>query len=327
MTDHRLTMNLYPFKMAPAFQARPWGGRAMQTHLGRTLPEGLIGESWEISLHPHGLSRVANGPLAGQALKEVVERWGARVIGRAAVARYGADFPLLVKLIDVNAQASVQVHPNDAQAQALERFPYGKAEAWYFLAVAPEAELYCGFQPGVTAVDFDRAVEAGTVKSLLRRLAIAPGDWVYVAPGTVHAATNGILLLEVQQNCDLTYRVYDWDRLDAQGRKRELHLDKARQVIDFASRPEVRRAAGPANRLNAVLDGPHFSVAELAVAGQFALPATDAAVAGTIIGGAVTLESASTALALTTGGCFLVPANVEARLVGQGGRVVLSQLV
>lgn len=320
-------MKLYPFKMLPAFQGRPWGGRAMKERLGKIIPDGAIGESWEISVHPHGLSRVANGPLEGQTLKELVGQWGAQLVGRAAVDRYGDDFPLLVKLLDVNALASVQVHPDNAQAQALEQLPFGKAEAWYFLAVGPEAECYCGFQPGVTAADYDRAVEAGTVKSLLRPLSIAPGDWLYLPPGTVHAAGNGILLLEVQQNCDLTYRVYDWERTDAQGRRRELHLDKARQVIDFSSRPQLRRARGAANRLNPVLEGPYFSIGEVAVAGEFALPVADAAVAGTVIGGAVMLESAQASLSLATGDSFLVPANLDCRLVGGSGRVVLSQLV
>jgi len=320
-------MNPYPFKMAPAFQSRPWGGRAMKDRLGKNIPDGTIGESWEVSVHPNGLSHVANGPLAGQTLKQVVGQWGERLIGRAAAARYRGDFPLLVKVLDVNARASVQVHPDNAQAQALERFPYGKAEAWYFLAVGPEAECYCGFKPGVTADDYDRAVALGNVQTLLRPLTITAGDWLYVSPGTVHAAGNGILLLEVQQNCDLTYRVYDWDRTDAQGRKRELHLDKARQVIDFASRPEVRRAEGPANQINPVLDGPYFSIGEVAVAGEFSLPRVDAAVAGTVIGGAVALESAQESVSLTLGDSFVAPANLDCRLVGESGRVVLSQLV
>jgi len=318
---------LYPLKMKPVFQERPWGGRSMKERLGKNLPAGTIGESWEVSVHPNGLSRVENGPCAGQTLKQLVEQWGARLIGSTAAARYAGNFPLLVKILDVNARASVQVHPDNAKAQALEGFPYGKAEAWYFIAVGPEAECYCGFKPGVTAADYDRAIAQGNVQELLRPLTITAGDWLYVSPGTVHAAGNGILLLEIQQNCDLTYRVHDWDRTDAQGRKRELHLDKARQVIDFASRPQLRRAVGAVNHLNPVLDGPYFSIAEATIAGEFTLPRVDAALAGTVIGGSVTLESEAATLALTMGDCFLVPTDIEARLVGQGGRVVLSQLV
>jgi mannose-6-phosphate isomerase len=320
-------MNLYPFKMAPTFQTRPWGGRAMKDRLGKNIPDGTIGESWEVSVHPNGLSRVANGPFAGQTLKDLVGQWGERLIGKAVADRYGGDFPLLIKVLDINALASVQVHPDNAQAQALEQFPYGKAEAWCFLAVGPEAECYCGFQPGVTAADYDRAVVEGNVKALLRPMTIATGDWLYLPPGTVHAAGNGILLLEVQQNCDLTYRVYDWNRTDSQGRQRELHLDKARQVIDFASRPQLRRAAGLANCLNPVLDGPYFSIGEVVVASEFALPSVDAAVVGTVIGGTVALVSAQESFPLATGDSFLVPANLDGRLVGENSRVVLSQLV
>ena len=247
-------MKIPAFKTAPVFQPRPWGGRAMAEKLGKTIPDGPVGESWEISAHPNGVCRVSGGPLDGTPLDELVRRAGADLLGARAAKKYGDSFPLLVKLVDANALASVQVHPNDEQARRLESYPWGKTEAWYIIHRAPDARFHIGLAPDVTPATFREALESGGASQLLASSDAKPGDCILVPPGTVHAVGQGVLFLEIQQSSDITYRVYDWDRKDEQGRPRELHIDKAMQVIDFAARPrDLPRS--PAGRRNGAHPG------------------------------------------------------------------------
>jgi mannose-6-phosphate isomerase len=226
-----------------------------------------------------------------------------------------------LKLIEVNSMASLQVHPDDAQAQRLEGFPFGKSEAWYIIDAPPKAEIYVGFTPGTTRKRFTEELSKGNVRSLLAPLAIRPGDCIALEPGTVHACGNGVLLLEVQQSCDITYRVYDWDRVDAQGRKRQLHVEKALQVIDFAAAPRVSRADGSANPAE-LLKGRHFKVIEARVGGGLALPASDSFLSLTVVRGACTLTGGATRLELPCGATVLVPAGISCMLEGEEALLV-----
>ena len=147
-------MRIAPFRTEPFFHVRPWGGRAMETDLGKSIPPGPVAESWEVSAHPNGVSRVGTGPFAGMGLDELARQAGPALVGERAHRAYGGEFPLLVKLIDVNALASVQVHPNDEQAERLEGYPHGKTEAWYIISRSPSARFSLGLVPGVTAAGF-----------------------------------------------------------------------------------------------------------------------------------------------------------------------------
>ena len=295
----------------------------MKDLLGKDIPDGPVGESWEVSPHPSGLSRVAGGPLEGRTLPELAARFGARLLGEDAYAKYGGVFPLLVKLIDVNALASVQVHPGDRQARELEGFPFGKAEAWYILDLQPTAVFYLGFRSGVDEKALLEAIAEGRVKDLLNPLSAERGDCIYVPPGTVHACGNGVFLLEVQQCCDLTYRVYDWDRVDEAGKRRLLHLEKARAVIDYGARPAVHRAAVRPNRLNEVFACPYFSIQELPVEGEFRFPPGRVCRAGTVVRGRGALLWEDGGIDLETGDSFVVPAEVEGAMV-RGKCAILS---
>ncbi len=218
---------VYPLTFDPVFKDYPWGGRALETRLGRTLPDGIVAESWEIAAHPNGSSRVNAGPLAGRTLPEVLEEWGTDLVGkRSAAALAQGRFPLLVKLLDANRWLSVQVHPNDAYALAHEG-DLGKTEMWVVLAAEPGAELIYGFQAGVDRASFARAVEAGESERWLHRLPVRAGDVIFVPAGAIHALGPGILVAEIQENSDTTYRIYDW------GRPRPLHIAQALDVLDF----------------------------------------------------------------------------------------------
>jgi mannose-6-phosphate isomerase len=320
-------MTIPPFKTEPFFQSRPWGGRAMAEKLGKELPAGPVAESWEVSTHPNGVCRISGGPLNGRSLADVVRESGRELLGETIYARYGGEFPLLVKLIDVNALASVQVHPNDAQAQALEGYPRGKTEAWYIIDRSGGARFSLGLVPGTTAETFQAAISGGRAQDLLATPDVAAGDCLFVPPGTVHAAGNGVLLLEIQQSCDITYRVYDWDREDEQGRRRELHVEKALKVIDFAARPQVFRATPGVDVLRSVLACDFFEISEVSLASGIDLPSRPACATGTLISGACVLDSEDSRIALARGDSFVIPAGTQVHLAGGKATVVYTSLV
>lgn len=227
----------YPLTIERRLDSRLWGGSTLGAWLGLTNPPAQLAESWQVYAH----NRVTNGPLAGKTLAELAREYGAALIGTHSFERYGAEFPLLAKFIDAADHLSIQVHPDDSYAHTVEAASgfHGKTEAWYILRAAPGAELLHGLRAASDRSRFAAAIADGSVLDLLRRVPVAPGDTIFVPAGTLHAINAGIMLFEIQQTSDLTYRVYDYDRRDAQGRTRELHLDKALDVIDY-------RATGPA---------------------------------------------------------------------------------
>jgi mannose-6-phosphate isomerase len=212
-----------------------WGGRNLATKLGRALPaEGVVAESWEIAAHEDGASVVENGPYAGQTLAQVHAEWGLDLIGRNnAWAQARGKFPLLVKLLDAHSPLSVQVHPDDGYALAHEGNELGKTEMWVVLHAEPGAELIVGVTAGTTPEAFRRAIAENRLEPYLHRVPVQAGDHICVPAGTLHAIMGGLLIAEIQQNSNTTYRVYDWGRVGADGKARPLHVDKALDVIDF----------------------------------------------------------------------------------------------
>ena len=307
-------MKIPAFKTEPSYHVRPWGGRAMADRLGKKIPDGPVGESWEVSGHPNGVSRVAGGPLDGTPLDELVLKAGADLLGPRTHRKYGDAFPILVKLIDVNSLASVQVHPNDEQAQRLEGYRWGKTEAWYIIDRAPDARFHIGLIPGVTAESFREALEAGTARELLDSPVVKPGDCILVPPGTVHAAGQGVLLLEIQQSSDITYRVYDWDRRDDEGKARELHVEKAMQVIDFPARPRIFHADHRVDALGRILSGGMFEIFEARVATGIDLPSRSSCSTGTVVEGEMRLVTEDSRIELHCGDSFVIPAGIKGRL-------------
>jgi mannose-6-phosphate isomerase len=226
---------IYPLTFSPVFRDYIWGGRNLETKLGRKLPPGIIAESWEISGHPSSPTTVEHGPLAGRTLPDVTQSLGLDLVGHRSQAMLArGKFPLLIKLLDANQPLSVQVHPNDEYANRHENGELGKTEMWYILYAEPGAYLTYGLKPGVTPDSFRRALEAGTLEACLHQLPVKAGDAVFIPAGSVHAIMDGIMLAEIQQNSDTTYRVYDWNRVGADGKPRPLHIGKAIDVIDFA---------------------------------------------------------------------------------------------
>ena len=224
----------YPLKFDPIFKTNVWGGRGLASNLGKALPgHGPVGESWEMVDLPGDQSLVAAGAAKGTALHQLMSDWGPQLMGSTAVD--GGRFPLLVKYLDACQTLSVQVHPDKDAAARLGGRP--KSEAWYIMDVAPGGVIYHGLQPGTTRRQLRDAIDEGQVEQLLARVEVKPGDLVPVPPGTVHAIGAGVLLAEVQQPSDTTYRVYDWGRMGLSGKPRDLHVDQALEAIHFGETP------------------------------------------------------------------------------------------
>lgn len=220
---------LYPLKFKPVYKDYVWGGRNFEK-LGRKLPEGITAESWEVSCHSNGVSIVSNGSLEGTSLPDMIKLYGRELIGNQLPDRDVEKFPLLIKLIDADKNLSIQVHPDDGYAQTHENGEYGKNEMWYIISAKPGAKLVYDVRPGTTRQKFEMAVREDRVGECLNTIEVSPGDVIYIPSGLVHAIGQGIMLAEVQQNSDTTYRVYDYGRKD-----RQLHIDKALDVMDFNS--------------------------------------------------------------------------------------------
>lgn len=215
---------------------RIWGGHRLRTDLGKPAPADLpVGEAWLVADHATYTSTVTGGPWAGQSLHDILEDHGPYLLGTQARPTVHGRFPLLLKILDAADVLSVQVHPDDEAAAALNEPDVGKTEMWHVLASEPGSELICGLDPQVTPETFRAAIADNSIHQYMRHFPAPAGTSAFVSAGTVHAIGRGILLAEIQQNSDLTYRIYDWDRTDDAGRKRELHLDKAAQVTQFGS--------------------------------------------------------------------------------------------
>jgi mannose-6-phosphate isomerase len=222
---------LYPLTFRPIFKERVWGGRKLEELYHKALPPGVpVGESWEISDRPGDSSVVANGPLAGRDLHWLVENCAAELF--ATAKSHPSRFPLLIKLLDAREKLSLQVHPPPDQAAELGGEP--KTEMWYVANAAPGAELYVGLNRGVSRDDFEKKIRAGTVAECFHRVKVRAGDAMFLPSGRVHALGAGLIIFEIQEDSDTTYRVFDWNRVGLNGKPRELHIAQSLASINFS---------------------------------------------------------------------------------------------
>ena len=226
---------LEPLKMKPVFKESIWGGSALKTKYNKKITSEKTGESWEIAAHKNGKSTVLGGRYDGLTLDEVSEKLGAEFLGDMVKKEYPDKFPLLVKFLDCNDKLSVQVHPDDEYARTHENGENGKTEMWYILDAKPGAKLIYGFNRDISREEFRAAIESGTLDSVLNYVPVQTGDCFFIPSKTLHALLDGLLVAEIQQNSDTTYRVYDFGRVDKNGKSRELHIDKSVEVTNTAS--------------------------------------------------------------------------------------------
>jgi mannose-6-phosphate isomerase len=244
---------LYPLTFQPLFKERVWGGRKLEQLYGKALPAGVpIGESWEITDRPEGVSVITNGPLAGRDLRWLMENHAKELLGDSQPC--AGRFPLLVKILDAQEKLSLQVHPPAHKAAELRGEP--KTEMWYVADGTPDADLFVGLRRGATREEFERRIQDGSVAECFHRIAVKRGDSMFLPSGRVHALGAGNVIFEIQQNSDTTYRVFDWNRVGLDGKPRELHIPQALASVDFADfEPALapaawqRAAAGEMRRL------------------------------------------------------------------------------
>lgn len=300
-----------PLCFDPICQYRPWGGRRLADWLGGTLPvDGPIGEAWLLSDREDNPSRVSDGPFAGLTLAELIAAYPAAMMGDLA-PRF-TRFPLLLKYLDVSSMLSVQVHPSDAQADLLPVGETGKTEGWVVLEAQPESLVYAGLNPG-TGLDDLRALSKSTVDEMLPSFRPAAGQAIFVEAGDVHAFGNGIVVLEVQQNSDVTFRLYDWDRIDpATAKARPLQVEKALQSINpvqgrIAPVVPVLETSAP-NRRERLFDCTHFQLWRIFAVERHDIPSRNAPTILVCADGSGRIEHGGRGYPLRRGAVMFLPA-------------------
>ena len=226
-------MSLYPLKFKTIYKETIWGGNKLNKQLNKDVPANAkVGETWEISCVEGDISIVSNGTLEGNSLQDLIEIYMGDLVGDKVYDKYGLEFPVLIKFIDANDDLSIQVHPDDAIARKRHN-AFGKTEMWYVLEGEKDSKLISGFSKTVTKREYLDKLEANEISDILNFDPVKKGDVFFIPAGRVHAIGSGILLAEIQQTSDITYRIYDWDRKDKDGKGRELHTELAIDVLDF----------------------------------------------------------------------------------------------
>ena len=318
-----------PFKLSPAFKDYLWGGTRLRDEFGKQCDFDKVAESWELSCHKDGPSVVATGDFAGMTLREYLNKAGPAVLGSRGAAF--ADFPILIKLIDAKDNLSVQVHPDDEYALRVEG-EYGKTEMWYVVDCEPGASLIYGFRKKITKEEFRQRIENNTLLEVVDRVPVHKGDTFFIQAGTLHAIGGGILIAEIQQNSNTTYRVYDYGRVGADGKPRQLHIDKAADVTVLAP---PARPAGPEGRPEShdgyaetlLASCSCFTVREISVSGAFSAQAGDASFHSLLtLTEGLTLRCDGEEMPLAKGDSVFIPAGTGSYTVSGCGQLLLTNL-
>ena len=306
---------LYPLRFEPIYQYRLWGGRQLANWLTAPLPSSPIGEAWLLSDRDDHQSCVSNGSLKGRTIGQLLQQFPKQMLGKLA-GRF-RRFPLLLKFLDVHEMLSVQVHPTKANKNLLPAGESAKTEAWMVLEAGTESRIYAGLKPDTTEADLRRALTNGTVADYLACLTPKPGDAVFLRAGTVHSLGGDLVVFEIQQNSDVTFRLYDWDHIDAKtGKPRALQVDKAMACIDFAEGPVTRvtpvvETTTPVER-ERLFDCEHFLLWRLRGESPFTVGALDVPRVLVCIGGDGQVEYGGATYAVVKGDVFLLPAMIGA---------------
>jgi mannose-6-phosphate isomerase len=321
---------LYPVTFKPILKQHIWGGRLLVEKRGNAQQQtvgGTFGESWEVSGVEGDVSTIANGFLEGNNLQEAVEIYMGELVGDKVFTRSGEEFPLLIKYIDAQDKLSVQVHPDD-KLSAARHGANGKTEMWYVLDCEPGANLLIGFKEGVTREIYEAAVADGTVGELLNAVPVKPGDAYFIPAGTVHAIGKGILIAEIQQTSDVTYRIFDWNRTDKEGNPRELHTELALDAIDFTAPVRNVTQVPSTGEAALLVECPYFTTNAVDVAGRTEreLASRDSFTVYICLGGELTLTTPGGSVELVKDDVVLIPADQNNAILEGSGRVLETYL-
>lgn len=251
-------MEFYPLKFTPILKERLWGGTKLKEVLGKQITSEITGESWELSGVDGDISIVSNGSLKGKSLNGLLNENAKAILGNQVVDRFGEEFPILIKFIDAKQDLSIQLHPNDELAKERHN-SFGKTEMWYIMDADPGSQLIVGFNKDVEKEEYIKSLEEGTLLDLLNYEEVGEGDTFFINTGKIHAIGAGVLLAEIQQTSDITYRVYDFDRKDKDGNLRELHTCLAVDAIDYAKKDDFKVVYDKKkDTVNEMVDCPYF---------------------------------------------------------------------
>ena len=263
-------MKLYPLQFEPILKERIWGGEKLKTILNKPITSKITGESWEISTVEGDVSVVATGILTGKSLNDLIDLNPNELLGTAVYKKFGKQFPLLFKYLDAREDLSIQVHPNDELAKKRHN-SFGKTEMWYVLQADTNSKLIVGFKEDSNAAEYLENLKNKTLLSILDNVEVQVGDVFFLETGTVHAIGAGLVIAEIQQTSDITYRLYDFDRVDAAGNQRELHVDLALDAINYNKIDTHKKYNKVLNQSNSMVDCPYFTTNFLPLDGKVAV--------------------------------------------------------
>lgn len=261
-------MKLYPLTFKPIFKERIWGGTKLREYLNKSFDGNCIGESWELSTVANDVSVVSNGEFAGLNLNELIEKYPTELLGSKSIEKFGLEFPLLFKFLDAEEDLSIQVHPNDELAKQRHN-SFGKTEMWYVMQADEKARLVVGFKNKTNKKDYLKHLENKTLVGILNEKHVKKGDTFFLETGTVHAIGAGVLIAEIQQTSDITYRLYDWDRVGVDGKGRELHNDLAVEAINYEETNTKVQYKKETNESVNLVECPFFTTNILEVSGNY----------------------------------------------------------
>lgn len=315
----------YPLRFEPIFRQYLWGGRRLGTMLGKPIGQGDdFAESWEIVDHGADQSVVRAGPLAGNSLGQLVREQSAALFGRHAPQQ---QFPLLMKLLDCNRTLSVQVHPNDEQAAQLDPPDLGKTEAWVVLAADPGSKIYAGLKPGVTQSSLAAAITAGSLEDCLHQFEPQAGDCVFIPAGTVHALGAGLVIAEIQQASDTTFRLFDFNRVDASGKPRPLHVEQSLATIDYHRGPVgAQPSAVIAPGRERLVECDKFVLDRVTLSEPMQIGGDDRFHLLAVVDGAITIAGDAVGGSLALGGTTLLPAAAGAVEIKPNGNATVLDI-
>lgn len=322
---------LYPLKFKTIYKDKIWGGQKIKTYLHKdfgALPN--CGETWEISGVKSDVSVVASGELAGESLADLLVKYQGELVGEKVYAHFGNIFPLLVKFIDANDDLSVQVHPDDELAKKRHN-SFGKTEMWYVIEADPGSTLIAGFNQDMTEQKYVDALNSGHIMDILNRENVTGGDVFFLPAGRVHTIGKGLLIAEIQQTSDITYRIYDFDRVDDKGNKRELHTEEALAAIDYKHYPEYKTSYQPQkDETVKLVTCPYFTTNLLDSTHNTSkdYAALDSFVIHVCVEGAYTLKYNGQAYPVSMGECILLPKSIDSvELETTGGFKILESYI
>jgi mannose-6-phosphate isomerase len=319
-------MKLYPFKFEPILKERLWGGTKLKDVLGKPIVSSITGESWELSTVKGDVSVVSNGVLAKTSLQDIINTNSEGLLGKSVVKRFGTDFPILIKFIDAKQDLSIQLHPNDKLAK--ERHDsFGKTEMWYIMDADPKAELIVGFNKDVTKAEYAESLKKDSLLDLLNYEPVREGDTFFINTGKIHAIGAGVMLAEIQQTSDITYRVFDFNRTDKDGNRRELHTELALDAIDYKKKDDFKISYSQnLNETNHLVDCPYFKTNFIRLTENIELDITerDSFTILMCVGGEVLIKTAEGEVAIKRGETVLLPAITQHIVLQSTGAKLLE---